>query len=130
MDPQTTWNELLQAWSSRKWEAVIELSQALLGWLADGGFPPETQLPNEVGADWNREIAFAACQFARQRAQQAIEDSQGIPPAEPLSLVCSHCLSKGPTTCSQAREQGWTNIQYVPTAVGEYMLGICPDCTG
>ena len=79
MDPQTTWNELLQAWSSRKWEAVIELSQALLGWLADGGFPPETQLPNELGADWNREVAFAACQFARQRAQQAIEDLQGIP---------------------------------------------------
>jgi len=60
MDPQATWDMLLQAWSKRNWNEVAELSESLLDWLAKGGFPPETNYPRELGADWDSAVALAA----------------------------------------------------------------------
>jgi hypothetical protein len=40
MDPQATWSMLLDAYQSQDWPLVEELAEALLGWLAGGGFPP------------------------------------------------------------------------------------------
>ena len=42
MDPQTTWNSLLEEWAKRNWLDVSELAEALLEWLSKDGFPPKT----------------------------------------------------------------------------------------
>lgn len=40
MDPQVTWRKLLEAYGSRDWSIVEQSAEALLSWLAGGGFPP------------------------------------------------------------------------------------------
>ena len=69
MDPQATWDMLLQAWGKRHWDEVSELSESLLAWLDKGGFPPETNYPKELGADWDKAVAEATCRFAFKRAR-------------------------------------------------------------
>ena len=57
MDPQTTWRDLLRAWSDRDWEAVVEHSESLLDWIDRDGFPPKTMRDVELGTELNRWIA-------------------------------------------------------------------------
>jgi hypothetical protein len=40
MDPEKTWTMLLDAFQANDWSLVEETAEALLAWLAKGGFPP------------------------------------------------------------------------------------------
>jgi len=127
MDPQTTWQELLATWQQRDWESVIELSQALLHWLAQGGFPPAIEGPRQFEADWNRAVAEAFCHFALLRAQTMLLEVRETGGEEGWELVCAHCLSNGPATYFEAQHQGRMDIQTLGRANSSYR-GICPDC--
>lgn len=128
MDPQATWDSLIQAWSKRHWDEVSELSESLLAWLAKGGFPPETNYPKELGADWDAAVALAACGFALCRSRQVLENEHGIPADVPFSLVCVKCLYEGPKSFDEATQKGWTRIEYHPAGKDENFLGICTIC--
>ena len=128
MDPQATWDLLLQAWNKRQWDEISELSESLLAWLAKGGFPPETNYPKELGADWDAVVALAACGFALCRSRQVLENEHGIPADVSFSLVCAKCLDDGPKSFDEASQQGWNRIEYYPTGKAENFLGICPVC--
>lgn len=49
MDPTATWDQMLDAFGEEDWKATIELSDALLGWLRQGGFPPVVSVGSSVG---------------------------------------------------------------------------------
>ena len=130
MDPQRTWNDLLNAWQNREWELVIELAEALRSWLDKGGFPPEPVYPMELGVEFNAAIARAATDFAARRARSVLDDPLQIPRDVPFSLCCSICHNIGPTNELAARASGWSNIQYFPTGIPESFRGTCPSCNG
>jgi hypothetical protein len=50
MDPQETWKTLLDAYQRNDWTVVEEMSEALLTWLARGGFPPRLDQLDERAA--------------------------------------------------------------------------------
>ena len=50
MDPQETWKTLLEAYQRNEWSVVEERAEALLAWLARGGFPPRLDCLNERAA--------------------------------------------------------------------------------
>ena len=63
MDPQATWQRLLDAYSAHDGAWSTEAAEDLLVWLRKCGFPPQI-LPNLPMDDaWNRAIAVAACKF-------------------------------------------------------------------
>ena len=63
MDPQATWQRLLDAYTSQDWAEAKEAADDLLAWLRGGGFPPQT-LPSRLMDDaWNRMMAETACRF-------------------------------------------------------------------
>ena len=63
MDPQATWQRLLDAYSAHDWAEAKEAAEDLLVWLRRCGFPPQI-LPNPPMDDaWNRAVAVAACRF-------------------------------------------------------------------
>ncbi|MBI1346303.1 hypothetical protein GC163_08425 [bacterium] len=64
MDPDTALKELLLAVEVGDVDRVEELAEGLLNWLERGGFPPLTIGPRELGVEWHRTIATAACQAA------------------------------------------------------------------
>jgi hypothetical protein len=64
MDPQATWQQLIDAFIDRDWHQVQESADALLDWLRKEGFPPETITGHSMGTDWNRNVTLAACEFA------------------------------------------------------------------
>ena len=128
MDPQETWRMLLDAWVMREWEEVDELAEALLNWLDRQGFPPSVAHPKELGADLNRAIVRAACEFIRQRTRSVLNDPNRIPQDVPFSLTCGQCNNQGPDTHEEALSEGWTGIEYVPDLMSENFLGICPIC--
>ena len=68
MDPQTTWDQLLEAYGRHDWPLVDELAATLIDWLGRGGFPPRAVTGSDLGADWDLAVSLAACRFARQRA--------------------------------------------------------------
>ena len=47
MDPQETWMMLLDAYRRNDSAAVEEMAEALLSWLACGGFPPRLERMDE-----------------------------------------------------------------------------------
>lgn len=47
MDPQETWNSLLAAYQRNETAVVEEMAEALLSWLACGGFPPRLDQQDE-----------------------------------------------------------------------------------
>lgn len=64
MDPQATWEQLLEALSSGDHEQVEELATELLRWLERGGFPPRAVLGTDLGPTWDRAATRFACAFA------------------------------------------------------------------
>ena len=63
MDPQATWQRLLDAYSVHDWAESKDAAEDLLFWLGRCGFPPQI-LPNlAMDEAWNRAIAIAACRF-------------------------------------------------------------------
>ena len=73
MDPQVTWQELLEAFAQEQWLAVHEAADALLAWLNRQGYPPKTTEMPALPATWHRAIARAACTFALRMATRATE---------------------------------------------------------
>ena len=49
MDPTATWDQMLDAFGEEDWETTVELSNALLAWLRQGGFPPIVSVGSSVG---------------------------------------------------------------------------------
>ena len=64
MDPQATWEELVNAYRESDWDQVHESGTALLVWLDQGGFPPRTMIEDDLGEEWDRSIAHCAAAFA------------------------------------------------------------------
>ena len=69
MDPQATWDQMLDALAAGEWDRVDELGRALLAWLDSGGFPPTTLNRDDLGSDFNRDLAVHACFLALARAR-------------------------------------------------------------
>ena len=128
MDPQATWNRLLEEWANRNWLDVAELAEALLEWLSKDGFPPDTMTSRGLGADWHRMLALTMCRFALERANDVLESLHQIPRQVPFTLTCATCNNDGPDTYTKAIDEGWTRIEYFPAGVSENFLGECPIC--
>ena len=62
MDPQQTWQEMLDAYASGQLSQADELASALLDWLDKGGFPPQTFPDRTFDSDFNWDVARAAVQ--------------------------------------------------------------------
>ncbi|TWU62568.1 hypothetical protein V7x_43030 [Crateriforma conspicua] len=128
MDPQTTWNSLLDAWLYRHWLDVSELAESLLGWLSKKGFPPNTMGTQQLGPERNRAVAIAACQYAAAQANAVLSSPNQIPAEVPFTLTCATCNNEGPDTYAEAIDEGWTCIVYYPAGQSENFLGECPVC--
>lgn len=66
MDPQVTWQRLLDAYSERNWPEAQEAAEDLLIWLERGGFPPQILPDSPMHDAWNRTVVHAACSFVMQ----------------------------------------------------------------
>jgi len=106
MDPQATWDALLEEWTQCNWLDVSELAEALLEWLDKEGFPPETMGTRSMGADWNRVLAVAVCKFALQRANNVLDSPNNIPTEVPFTLSCDTCGNEGPDAFDEAIAEG------------------------
>ncbi len=124
MDPQATWNSLLEEWAERNWLDVSELAEALLEWLSKGGFPPDTMGNRNLGADWNRELAQTMCKFALKRANDVLDSPNQIPSQVTFKLTCATCNNEGPDTYAEAIDEGWARI----AGDSENFLGECRVC--
>lgn len=71
MDPNATLRDLLEALKDRDWDLVQELSEALLTWMGNGGFPPVTIGPKKLGNEWHRTFATFACHAALGKVKAA-----------------------------------------------------------
>ena len=77
MDPQATWDELLEARLERDWDRAEELANALLDWMQRSGFPLDTVGDRRLGTRWHHAVAYFVshlvladvCQ-ARKRARR------------------------------------------------------------
>lgn len=74
MDPQTAWDELLEALRERDWDRVQDLASGLLTWLSSNGFPPRAVTGSDLGPDWDRELALTGCRFALALAREGLAD--------------------------------------------------------
>lgn len=74
MDPQASWEQLLEVFADGDWERVDELADALLTWLERDGFPPRATTGSDLGQDWDRAVAQAACRFAQERVRTEVAD--------------------------------------------------------
>jgi len=74
MDPQASWDQLLEAYAEGEWEHVQDLAEGLLHWLSRGGFPPRAVTGSDLGQAWDRAIALAACRFALARVAKEVAD--------------------------------------------------------
>lgn len=72
MEPHATLNDMIDAIVKRDWDRVRELSDALLTWMENGGFPPEAIGPSKLGKRWHRTIVTFICHAASSRADDAI----------------------------------------------------------
>lgn len=67
MDPQATWSQLQDACRDQEWDAVDELAQSLLNWLARGGFAPVTTGGDPNDAAQQRELVIHFCESVLHR---------------------------------------------------------------
>ena len=75
MDPQAAWDEMLTAIVQRDWDRAFETSEALLSWMKNGGFPPQTSAVT-MRHQWNRAMAEFGCLLALQFVRQARKRKQ------------------------------------------------------
>ena len=71
MDPQATWNELLEARLERDWDRAEELANALLDWMQRSGFPPDTVGNRQLGTRWHHAVANFVCHLVLADVRQA-----------------------------------------------------------
>ncbi len=62
MDPQATWNELLESYNSKQFEEALAAAENLNQWLQRGGFPPTVTAQVSDGDELHRVIAWAVVQ--------------------------------------------------------------------
>jgi len=74
MDPQASWDQLLEAYAEGDWDRVQDLAEGLLHWLRRGGFPPQATTGSDLGQDWDREITLSACRFALAKVGREVTD--------------------------------------------------------
>ena len=127
MDPQATWTQLVDAYTSHDWEAVLDRAEALQYWLSRHGFPPETVPGKRVGCDWNSVVVQAVCEYACDLAKRVLADPNGVPANIPFSMSCTDCDEMGPASFEEAIRAGWTLIEFAPEAVAENFFGLCPE---
>lgn len=72
MDPQTAWDELLEAYAAGEWDRVEELAEGLDSWLSRDGFPPRAVTGDDMGREWDRAMARAGCAIALQKAKEML----------------------------------------------------------
>jgi hypothetical protein len=70
VDPQATWNQLLDAYAAADWELVEEVAAALQKWLARGGFPPRTTGRSDLDSHFDEQMARQACTVALDQAKR------------------------------------------------------------
>lgn len=70
MDPETTWQELLDAADAGDWPTAGDRAQALKAWLDRGGFSPQVTKRAELSA-LDNVLVRAACRFVVHHAQKA-----------------------------------------------------------
>ena len=70
MDPQTAWDQLLEAYADEQWDMVLDLAEGLRHWLESSGFPPRATTGSDLGQAWDRAIALAGCRFALTQARK------------------------------------------------------------
>jgi hypothetical protein len=74
MDPQANWEQLLEAYAEGDWDRVQDVADGLLHWLQRGGVPPRATTGRDLGGDWDRAIALAACRLALAKAGEEVAD--------------------------------------------------------
>ncbi len=62
MDPQATWNELLDCYNRKQFEEALAAAENLNQWLQRGGFPPTVTAQVSAGDELHRVIALAVVQ--------------------------------------------------------------------
>lgn len=79
MDPNQTWNTLLQAFATKQWIDARDAAEALVDWLEADGFPPhptvgttDGQLTCRLDDEFSRALVMAAACQVHQRAMQEI----------------------------------------------------------
>lgn len=71
MDPQATWQELLEARQNCDWDQVEELANALLDWMQRRGCPPHTIGDSKLGPRWHHAVAYFVCHLVLADVKQA-----------------------------------------------------------
>ena len=72
MDPQSAWDQLLDAYADEEWDTVLDLAEGLQHWLHSGGFPPRAVTGCDLGPDWDREVALTGCRLALAKAKEGM----------------------------------------------------------
>ncbi len=65
MDPEAAFRELFEAVEAGDCDRVAELSEALNGWVANGGYPPKTLGPWKLGQIWHIAVTKAILRLAK-----------------------------------------------------------------
>ena len=71
MDPNSSLSELLIAIETRDWDQVEALADALLRWMENSGFPPQTLGNSRLGHTWHRSVATFICMAALTKVRAA-----------------------------------------------------------
>lgn len=77
MDPDTTLKDLLDAVEAGDSDRVAELSEALNGWLAKGGYPPKTLGPWKLGMIWHVAVTKAIRRLAKSHVGVVASQKSG-----------------------------------------------------
>ena len=70
MDPQQTWQDMLEAVHQKQWDEARQLADDLHGWLRNKGFPPLTIGDRSFGKTWHVTIATFTCLAVINRADE------------------------------------------------------------
>lgn len=71
MDPQTAWDELLQASLDRDWDRMEELADALLNWLGMHSAPPLTVGDRQLGVQCHGAVAQFVCYMVQSKVRDS-----------------------------------------------------------
>ena len=77
MDPDTALREMLEAVEAGDCDRVQELSEALNGWMAKGGYPPKTLGTWKLGLVWHVATTKALCRLARAHVRVVASQKKG-----------------------------------------------------
>ena len=70
MDPQQTWNEMLDAVEQKRWDDAEQLATDLHAWLMNKGCPPATIGGPSFGKGWHVTIATVTCLSVQSRVAE------------------------------------------------------------